>query len=85
MLFLPKGTSEPCLYIYRYQKVSALLLVYVDDVICGTNSEARKVSIFAKLDDKYGIKKQERLHIYLGVQVHLLPRSEQSRGYRVGL
>ena len=36
-----------------------------------TNSDEWKMSFFAKLDDKYGIKDQGRLHSYLGVQVEL--------------
>lgn len=51
--------------------VLALLLVCVDDLICGTNNEAWKVLLFAELNTKYGIKDQGRLHSYLGVQVDL--------------
>ncbi|KAE9167405.1 hypothetical protein PF002_g30886 [Phytophthora fragariae] len=63
--------SEPCLYVYNKGNVLALLLVYVDDIICGTNNEAWKVSFFAELNARYGIKDQGRLHSYLGVQVEL--------------
>ncbi|KAE8979132.1 hypothetical protein PR002_g24502 [Phytophthora rubi] len=63
--------SEPCLYVYNKGDVLALLLVYVDDIICGTNYEAWKVSFFAELNARYRIKDQGRLHSYLGVQVEL--------------
>ncbi|KAE9051784.1 hypothetical protein PR003_g1034 [Phytophthora rubi] len=48
--------------------VIAILLVYVDDLICATNDERWKVDFFKALD-KYGIKDQGRLREYLGIHV----------------
>ncbi|KAG3146505.1 hypothetical protein PI124_g10104 [Phytophthora idaei] len=62
-------TTEPCLYVYTEDGVSAILLVYVDDLICATNDEKWKVEFFQALNTKYGIKDQTRLHEYLGIQV----------------
>ncbi|GMF61986.1 unnamed protein product [Phytophthora fragariaefolia] len=62
-------TSEPCLYVYSGDGVVAILLVYVDDLICATNNESWKVVFFEDLNGKYGIKDQGRLREYLGIQV----------------
>ncbi|KAG3114322.1 hypothetical protein PI124_g6917 [Phytophthora idaei] len=62
-------TTEPCLYVYTEAGVTAILLVYVDDLICATNDEKWKVEFFQALNTKYGIKDQGRLHEYLGIQV----------------
>ncbi|RAW21206.1 hypothetical protein PC110_g20123 [Phytophthora cactorum] len=62
-------TTEPCLYVYTEDGVTAILLVYVDDLICASNDEKWKVEFFQALNTKYGIKDQGRLHEYLGIQV----------------
>lgn len=62
-------TTEPCLYWYKKGDVIALLLIYVDDIICATNSESFKTELFHDMDVKYGIKDLGLLHEYLGVQV----------------
>ncbi|KAG3120667.1 hypothetical protein PI125_g1003 [Phytophthora idaei] len=62
-------TTEPCLYVYTEDGVTAILLVYVDDLILATNDEKCKVEFSQALNTKYGIKDQGRLHEYLGIQV----------------
>ncbi|OWY97588.1 LOW QUALITY PROTEIN: hypothetical protein PHMEG_00031847 [Phytophthora megakarya] len=64
-----RSATEPCLYFYSEGGTVALVLVYVDDVICATNNERWKEQFFADLNKKYGIKDLGRLHNYLGVQV----------------
>ncbi|KAF1324633.1 Integrase catalytic core protein, partial [Globisporangium splendens] len=61
--------TEPCLYVCEKDGILALVLVYVDDLICATNSEAFKTKLFKKPDQKYGIKDLGRLHQYVGIQV----------------
>ncbi|POM60028.1 LOW QUALITY PROTEIN: Integrase catalytic core protein [Phytophthora palmivora] len=53
---LQRSSTESCLYYYIKGETIALVLVYVDDVICATNSESWKTQLFADLNDKYGIK-----------------------------
>jgi len=55
-------TTEPCLYVF------AILLVYVDDLICATSNERWKVD-FKAIDSKYGSKDLGRLHEYLDILV----------------
>ncbi|KAF1327473.1 Integrase catalytic core protein, partial [Globisporangium splendens] len=61
--------TEPCLYVFDMDGILALVLVYVDDLICATNYEAFKTDLFKKLDNKYGIKDLGKLHQYLAIQV----------------
>jgi len=76
---LPNFTDEVVLHpdisrINNYfadEETIALVLVYVDDVICATNNETWKSKFFTELNEKYGIKDLGRLHTYLGVQVDL--------------
>ncbi|OWZ09437.1 LOW QUALITY PROTEIN: Integrase, catalytic core protein [Phytophthora megakarya] len=62
-------TTEPCLYFYRSGTILVLLMIYVDDVICATNCENFKVTLFNDLNEKYGIKDLGLLHEYLGVEI----------------
>lgn len=64
-------TTEPCLFVYREGDVTALLLLYVDDIIVATNKEQFKTELFAKLNEAFGIKDQGILHDFLGVQVEI--------------
>ncbi|POM65144.1 Integrase catalytic core protein, partial [Phytophthora palmivora] len=61
--------SEPCLYFYSENDTIAFVLVYVDDLICASNSEDFKCGIFDKLGKDYGIKDLGLLHKYLGIRV----------------
>jgi len=49
--------------------VIAIVLVYVDDIICATNKASWKTRFFAELNQKYGMKDMGRLSNYLGIQV----------------
>jgi len=62
-------TTEPCLYVFAEDGVIAILLVYVDDLMCATNNKSWKVDFFKALDSKYGIKDLGRLYEYLDIQV----------------
>ena len=61
--------TEPCLYFYERDGIIALVLIYVDDVLCATNSEAFKNDLFHKMNMEYGIKDQGLAHSYLGIQI----------------
>ena len=69
-----RSEIDPCLYIYRKNGIFAMVLIYVDDLLCATNAMHFKQSLFAQLDQAYGIKDQGLLHKYLGIEV------EQSNG-----
>ena len=47
-----------------------MVLVYVDDIVCTTNTEAEKIDLFTKLEASYGIKKDQGvLSEHLGVEI----------------
>ncbi|KAJ0394049.1 hypothetical protein ATCC90586_009233 [Pythium insidiosum] len=48
--------TEPCLYFLIEGDMIEYLLVYVDDVVCATNNERFKCTLFADLDQEYGLK-----------------------------
>lgn len=73
-----QSTTEPCMYTYSEGGVSAILLVYVDDLVCGTNNEEWKKQFFADLNKKYDIKDQGHLNNYLGIQVDFGRRGRAS-------
>ncbi|KAE9336562.1 hypothetical protein PR003_g12450 [Phytophthora rubi] len=64
-------TTEPCMYVHCKGGVTAILLLYVDDIILASNDEQFKVAMFQKLDQAFGIKDQGILHDFLGVQVEI--------------
>ncbi|KAG2993587.1 hypothetical protein PC120_g22221 [Phytophthora cactorum] len=66
---LQRSLTEPCSYYFFDKDTTALVLVYVDDIICATIKESWKTQLFADLQAKYGIKDLGRLSNYLGVQV----------------
>ncbi|GMF26441.1 unnamed protein product [Phytophthora fragariaefolia] len=58
--------TEPCLY-FRYEgDTIALVLVYVDGVVCATNDTQFKSKLFSDLNLAYGLKDQGELSEYLG-------------------
>lgn len=61
--------TEPCLYFYDRDGEFAIVLLYVDDILCATNNAEFKKRMFEKLDSDYGLKDQGLLNTYLGVQV----------------
>lgn len=61
--------TEPCLYFYASGDVLAFVLLYVDDVICTSNSEGFKCKLFADLGETYGFKDLGLLTSYLGIRV----------------
>ncbi|POM61640.1 hypothetical protein PHPALM_29317 [Phytophthora palmivora] len=63
------GSTEPCLYFYNRDVAFAMVLPYFDDILCTTKDEEFKKRTFSKLDEDYGLKDQEQLSIYLGVEV----------------
>ncbi|KAE9333339.1 hypothetical protein PR003_g14070 [Phytophthora rubi] len=73
-------TSGSCLYYYCKDGVFALLLVYIDDLVCATNDAKWKSEFFQDFHAKYGIKDLGRLHNYLGVQVEW--REDDAHGCR---
>ncbi|GMF54387.1 unnamed protein product [Phytophthora fragariaefolia] len=66
---LRRSSTEPCLYFYEQDGVIAIVLVYVDDIICATDKEGWKTRFFAELNQKYGLKDLGRLNNYLEIQV----------------
>uniref|UniRef100_H3GV56 Integrase catalytic domain-containing protein n=1 Tax=Phytophthora ramorum TaxID=164328 RepID=H3GV56_PHYRM len=64
-----QSLTEPCLY-YRFDGDTIMyVLVYVDDIFVATNNEQCKKNLFEDLDRAYGIKDQEQLKEYLGIEV----------------
>ncbi|POM59370.1 Integrase catalytic core protein [Phytophthora palmivora] len=61
--------TEPCLYFYDRDGEFAIVLLYVDDILCATNNVEFKERMFEQLDKDYGLKDQGLLNTYLGVQV----------------
>ncbi|KAG6623897.1 Integrase catalytic core protein [Phytophthora cinnamomi] len=61
--------TEPCLYFYDQDGEFAIVLLYVDDILCATNNVKFKKRMFEQLDQDYGLKDQGLLNTYLGVQV----------------
>lgn len=61
--------TEPCLYFKYEDGTVALVLVYVDDVLCATNNENFKSKLFEDLNAAYGLMDQGELSEYLGVEV----------------
>ncbi|KAE8981056.1 hypothetical protein PF011_g22184 [Phytophthora fragariae] len=68
-------STEPCLYFYERDGVFAIVLLYVDDILCATKDEQFKKKMFEQLNEDYGIKDQGLLSTYLGVEVE---QNEQS-------
>ncbi|KAG3063695.1 hypothetical protein PI124_g22600 [Phytophthora idaei] len=66
---LKQCSTEPCLYFCNCDGVFAMVLLYVDDIICATKDEEFKKKMFSQLNEDYGIKDQGILNTYLGVQV----------------
>lgn len=65
--------SEPCLYFYSKDGTMAFVLVCVGDLLCASNSEEFKCSLFNDLGEDYGIKDLGLLHQYLGICVRQKP------------
>ncbi|CAI5723241.1 unnamed protein product [Peronospora destructor] len=61
--------TEPCLYYYRRDGEFAIVLLYVDDILCATENADFKTNMFQKLDKDYGLKDQGFFNTYLGVEV----------------
>ncbi|KAG3035870.1 hypothetical protein PC123_g366 [Phytophthora cactorum] len=67
--WLPK-VFDGTLPLLRFgQGTIVYVLVYVDDILVATNDEQYKNSLFAELNEAYGIKDQGLLSQYLGVEV----------------
>uniref|UniRef100_H3G8H7 Reverse transcriptase Ty1/copia-type domain-containing protein n=1 Tax=Phytophthora ramorum TaxID=164328 RepID=H3G8H7_PHYRM len=64
-----RSLTEPCLYYWVDGDTVVYVLVYVDDILVATNDEAFKSKLFSELDNTYGIKDQDLLTEYLGVEV----------------
>ncbi|KAE9191830.1 hypothetical protein PF005_g11110 [Phytophthora fragariae] len=54
---------------YDRDDVVAIVLLYVDDILCATKYEEFKKKMFEQMDQDYGIKDQGLLNTYLGVEV----------------
>ncbi|OWZ03026.1 Copia type Polyprotein [Phytophthora megakarya] len=61
--------TESCLYYYNRDGEFALVLLYVDGILCAIKNEDFKKKIFQKLDEDYGLKDQGLLNTYLAVEV----------------
>ncbi|GMF18399.1 unnamed protein product [Phytophthora fragariaefolia] len=53
----------------------ALVLLYVDDILCATKNEEFKKKMFNQPNEDYGIKNQGFLNTYLGIEVEQNDRS----------
>ncbi|POM62862.1 LOW QUALITY PROTEIN: Integrase catalytic core protein [Phytophthora palmivora] len=61
--------TDPCLYFYAKNGDVALVLIYVDDVVCTSNSEQFKCKLISAQDKKYGFKDMGFLTNYLDIRV----------------
>ncbi|GMF51657.1 unnamed protein product [Phytophthora fragariaefolia] len=61
--------TEPCLYFKYEDGTVALVLVYVNDVLCATNNENFKSKLFEDLNAAYNLKDQGEPSEYLGFEV----------------
>ena len=48
--------TEPCLYFYDRDGNFAIVLLYVDDILCATKNAEFKQRMFERLVKYYGIK-----------------------------
>ena len=51
--------TEPYLYYYRRDGEFAIVLLYVDDILCATKNVDFKTNMFHKLDKDYRLKDQD--------------------------
>ncbi|GMF43837.1 unnamed protein product [Phytophthora fragariaefolia] len=68
-------STEPCLYFYERDGEFAIVLLYVDDILCATKNEEFKKKMFNQLNEDYGLKDQGLLNTYLGIEVEQNDRS----------
>ncbi|GMF53554.1 unnamed protein product, partial [Phytophthora fragariaefolia] len=61
-------SPEPCLYFYERDGEFAIVLLYVDDILCATKNEEFKKKMFNQLNEDYGLKDQGLLNTYLGIE-----------------
>ncbi|POM59958.1 Copiatype Polyprotein [Phytophthora palmivora] len=57
-----------CIF-YDHDGEFAIVLLYVEDILCATKNEQFKQKMFSDLDKEYGLKDQGPLSTYLGVEV----------------
>lgn len=61
--------ADASLFIYRKQNVDLVLLIYVDDIIITSSSDAILTNLLTFLGTKFEVKDLEPLHFFLGIQV----------------
>lgn len=71
-------STEPCLYFYDRDGEFAIVLLYVDDILCATKNEEFKKKMFNQLNEDYGLKDQGLLNTYLGIEVEQNDQSSKS-------
>jgi hypothetical protein len=61
--------TDTSLFIYRFANLIMYVLVYVDDLIIMSYSEAATTHLLHKLDHEFAIKDLGPLHYFLGIEV----------------
>ena len=64
-----RSTFDPCVYYYDYQGITVYVAVFVDDLICMSNSSGHLKLLFEKLAEKFPIKDLGELKKCFGINV----------------
>lgn len=64
--------NEPCLYVYKEDKNSMLIAIYVDDIIIASNNEEKANWIKQQLASNFDIKHIGKLKYFLGIEFHTI-------------
>lgn len=64
-----QSKCDHSLFIYKKDSHLAYLLLYVDDIILTTSSDALRQSIISLLNSKFAMKDLRRLNYFLGIAV----------------
>jgi histone deacetylase 1/2 len=62
--------SDTSLFIYRHNKVTMFMLIYVDDIIVASSSQAATDILLKVLGKAFALKDLGDLHYFLGLEVH---------------
>lgn len=66
--------ADSSLFIYHTTDVTAILLVYMDDVLLAANNDGFISQLIAQLGHEFAIKDLGGLHYFLGVELKFFPR-----------
>lgn len=61
--------SDTSLFIYRKSNITIFMLIYVDDIIVASSSEAATNALLKDLNKDFALKDLGDLHFFLGIEV----------------